>query len=640
MSQQKSHFVIGTAGHIDHGKTALVKNLTGRDTDWLQEEKERGMTIDLGFAFLGDSITIIDVPGHEKFVRNMVAGVSTIDLVLLVIAADDGVMPQTREHLDIVKLLQIKQGIVVITKTDLVEKEWLELVIDDVSDLLSGTFLENAPVIPVSNENGEGVESVKEHIASALAEKQERLDKGVFRMPIDRIFTMKGFGTVVAGTVLSGHLQTDQMVELLPQKARLRVRRLEIHEQTVTEVNIGDRAALNLANIDKETVSRGDVLAEPSMFKPTKFFDARFYLLESAPRNLKNTARVRLNIGTAEVIGRVSILDKEEIKPGESAYIQFRLEKPIIADTGDRYVVRSYSPVFTIGGGQVLDVKPRRHKRFSDAVLKKMSILESGDPENIVEQQLLNNKFRAVTTRDLAQQTSSNIESIESVVNSLLGKKKCYAYKEKRMTYYIHARYRDRVMEKILQSLSEYHKKNPTRRGISKTDLKVLIDLPVDVLFFNKMLELLVSEHKITIVDNRVASSSHKLKVSESQQKIMDQIAGIYFDEVFSTSNPNQLAEKAGLPKKDALEIIEILIETGTLIRVDEGILFHKKRVDEGIALIKSYFENNQQLTVGDFRQMLNSSRKYVVPLLNYYDSIGLTVRQHDVRAINPDFRD
>jgi len=294
----KRHYVIGTAGHIDHGKTSLVKQLTGKNTDWLQEEIKRGMTIDLGFAFLGDDITIIDVPGHERFVRNMVAGVSTIDLVLFVIAADDSVMPQTLEHLDILKLLQIRQGIIVITKIDLVEDEWVELVIEDVKDMLKGTFLENAPIVPVSNETGKGIDEVKKIIFELLVKAEERQDKGIFRLPIDRVFTMKGFGTVVAGTVLSGSLTLDQMVELLPQKQKLRVRGLQIHEQDVKEVKIGDRAAINLAGIEKEAVDRGDVLAAPDSFRPTRFFDGKFYLLESAAKNLKNNARIRLNIGT------------------------------------------------------------------------------------------------------------------------------------------------------------------------------------------------------------------------------------------------------------------------------------------------------------------------------------------------------
>ncbi len=639
MTKLKRHYVIGTAGHIDHGKTSLVKQLTGKDTDWLPEEIARGMTIDLGFAFLGDDITIIDVPGHERFVRNMVAGVSTLDLVLFVIAADDGVMPQTREHLDILKLLQIKQGIIVISKIDLVEDDWVELVIEDVKDMVKGTFLENAPVVPISNATGRGIDDLKRMIFELLTRAEDRQDRGIFRLPIDRVFIMKGFGTVVAGTVLSGTLAPDQMVELLPQRQKLRVRGLQIHEQNVKLVKIGDRAAVNLAGIEKDAVHRGDVLAAPDAFRPTRFFDGKFYLLESAAKNLKNTSRIRLNIGTSEAIGRISILDKEEIKPGESAFIQFRLESPVTPDVGDRYVVRSYSPVYTIGGGAVLDVNPRRHKRFSEEVVTKIATLESGDPEKIIEQLLRNQKFQGITINQIAQQSSLPIDMVAQVVSQLMERKLCFKYAEKGQDYFLHQTYYSQLKEGIGQSLEIFHQKNPTRLGISKTELKVLIALPVDVLLFNKILEELVRDGKIIVSDNRVALASHQLQLTERQQKLMDRIAKIYFDAGFTTPNIFNIAERIGISGKDAEAILQILFETEVLIKAEEGIVFHQKRVEEAMQLIKAHFNHQQQLTVGDFREMIASSRKYAVPLLSYFDSIGFTVRQQDVRVLNPDFK-
>ncbi len=639
MAKLNRHYVVGTAGHIDHGKTSLVKQLTGKDTDRLQEEKERGMTIDLGFAFLGDDITIIDVPGHERFVRNMVAGVSTIDLVLFVIAADDGVMPQTREHLDILKLLRIRQGIIIVTKIDLVEEDWVELVIEDIKDIVKETFLENAPVVSVSNETGKGIGQLKQHIFELLAQAQDRQDRGIFRLPIDRVFTMKGFGTVVAGTVLSGSLTPDQTVELLPQRQKLRVRGLQIHEQNVKMVKIGDRAAINLAGIEKETISRGDVLAAPDTFRPTRFFDGKFYLLESAPKNLMNTARIRLNIGTSEVIGRASILDKEEIEPGESAYIQFRLENPVVPDVGDRYVVRTYSPIYTIGGGIVLDINPRRHKRFSEEVLKKISTLESGDPERIIEQLLRNNKYQRITQNQIAQQTSLAKDTVEQVVSRFLDRKQCFKYSEKGQDYFIHGTFYLQLKDRIVQSLEEFHQKNPTRRGISKTDLKVLIDLPVDAMLINKVLEELVQGSKLVVSDNRVALATHQLQVTEHQQKLMDKIANIYFEQGFATPDIFNIAERIGISESEVDEILQILFETEVLIKAEEGIIFHQKRVDEATQLIKAHFNQQHQLTVADFREMIASSRKYAVPLLNYFDSIGLIIRQHDVRVINPDYK-
>ncbi|MDZ7265167.1 MAG: selenocysteine-specific translation elongation factor [candidate division KSB1 bacterium] len=635
----KRHYVIGTAGHIDHGKTSLVKQLTGTDPDRLPEEKERGMTIDLGFAFLGDNITIIDVPGHEKFVRNMVAGVSTIDLVLLVIAADDGVMPQTREHLDILKLLQIKQGIIVISKIDLAEPDWVELVIEDVRTLVQGTFLEHAPIIPISNVTGHGIEDLKRTIFELLAKADDRHDRGVFRLPIDRVFTMKGFGTVVAGTVLAGTLTPDQMVELLPQRQKLRVRGLQIHEQNVKSVRIGDRAAINLAGIEKEAIHRGDVLAAPESFRPTRFFDAKFYLLSSVTKNLQNTARIRLNIGTSEVIGRVSILDKEEIKPGESAFIQFRLEQPVVPDVGDRFVVRNYSPVYTIGGGVVLDVHPRRHKRLSNEVVTKIATLESGDPAKIIEQFLSQRNFQSVTTHQIAQGTSLAPDVVEQVLSQLIEAHRCCRYSEKGQHYFVAQDHYANLQQKILDSLAQFHQKNPTRLGISKSDLKVMIEPAVDLSLYNQVLSDLVQQQKIVVSDNRVALATHQLKLTERQQKLMDRVAKIYFDAGFTTPDIISIAERIGVGEAEVNSILQILFETDVLVKAEEGIVFHQKRVHEAIQLVKAHFQREPQLTVADFREMIASSRKYAVPLLSYLDAIGLTVRQHDVRVLNPDFK-
>jgi selenocysteine-specific elongation factor len=450
---------------------------------------------------------------------------------------------------------------------------------------------------------------------------------------------MKGFGTVVAGTVLSGTLAIDQTVELLPQRQRLRVRGLQIHEQNVTSVKTGDRAAVNLVGIEKEAISRGDVLVAPDSFRPTRYFDGKFHLLENVPRGLSHTDRIRLNIGASEVIGRVSILDKDEIEPGESAYIQFRLDKPIVPDIGDRYVVRTYSPIFSIGGGVVLDVNPKRHKRFSEDVLQKVSVLEQGDIETIVEQLLLHHKYQPTTLKPIAQQVSLPAEQAQEILQSLEKKKRCFRFTEKGQDYFIHYDFQAQLKDKIQDSLSRYHNQNPTRRGISKTDLKVLIDLPVETLLFNKALEEMVQENKLVVADNRVALATHQLLVSERQQKLMDRIAKIYYEAGFTTPDIFNIAERIGVSESDVMDILKILFETEVLIKAEESIIFHQKRVDEAIQLIKAHFNHQHQLTVGDFREMIASSRKYAVPLLSHFDSIGLTIRQHDVRVINPDFK-
>ncbi|UCD19405.1 MAG: selenocysteine-specific translation elongation factor, partial [candidate division WOR-3 bacterium] len=343
-SVSKKHIVIGTAGHIDHGKSALVKALTGVDPDRLKEEKERGMTTDLGFVFYNPDVTIIDVPGHEKFVRHMVAGASTIDFVIFVVAADDGVMPQTHEHLEILKLLGIQQGVVAITKKDLVEEEMLEVVKEDVKSVLQNSFLENAPIIAVSNVTKDGIETLRKDLDELIAQTKPKTDRGIFRMPIDRRFVIKGFGTVVAGTVLSGSVTVGETLELLPEKKSVKVRGIEVHNEKVEDVTTGFRAAINLVGAEKEEIERGDVLAQPGYFEPSVYLNASLYLLKSAGKPLKNFTRLRIHVGTSEIFGRVVFLDRKVLNPGEKAMAQFRLEAQAVCDINDNYVIRTYSP--------------------------------------------------------------------------------------------------------------------------------------------------------------------------------------------------------------------------------------------------------------------------------------------------------
>lgn len=639
MSDRTRHFVIGTAGHIDHGKTSMVIQLTGKDTDWLKEEKERGMTIDLGFAFLGDNITIIDVPGHEKFIRNMVAGVSTIDSVLLVIAADDGVMPQTKEHLEILNLLQIEQGIIVVSKIDIVEPDWTELVIEDIRELVKDTFLENAPIIKISSETGEGIPELKTGIVNQLKNISAKRDKGVFRLPIDRVFSMKGFGTVVAGTVLSGHLTTDQNVELLPQGIKVRVRGLQIHEHQVTEVNIGDRAAVNLAGVEKETIRRGDVLTELDFYKPTRFFDGKFYLLKSSPKKLKHNARVRIHLGASEVIGRISLLDKEKLEPGEMAYAQFRLEKPVVTDFDDRFVVRYYSPVFTVGGGKILNAHPRRHKRFSNEVLKRFELLEQGDATRIIEQFLLAKKYSAFSLKEICLQISISEADVEKHIHELVRSQQVNPISEKSQIVYLHQYYYHDIRNRTEQSLEKYHSQNPALRGMSKTELKVALGIKVDQGVLNKILEDLQQENRIKYFDTKIALAGHEPKFNDREKHVMDQIDGLYQKEKFSTPNPQEAAKKLNLSQQDVDRAIDILLDSGVLVKLEEGIYFHLQCIEDAEKQIWEFFNDHDELTVGDCRQMFNNSRKYNVPLLNYFDKTGLTVRQQDVRVLNPDYK-
>ncbi|MBN1349600.1 selenocysteine-specific translation elongation factor [candidate division KSB1 bacterium] len=633
------HVVLGTAGHIDHGKTTLVKALTGTDTDWLDEEKARGMTIDLGFAFFGDSITIIDVPGHEKFIRNMVSGVSTIDIVLFVVAADDGVMPQTREHLEILSLLHVKQGIIVITKTDLVDDDWLDLVIDDVQALMTNTFLENAPIIPVSGTKGTGIEQLKQAISDMAANLPIRQDKGIFRLQIDRIFTMHGFGTVVAGTVLSGKLAVDDIVELLPHQKNLRVRGLQIHNTQVKEVKIGDRAAINLSGIEKEAIKRGHVLAKPGQCTPSEFFDATLYLLKQSPRVLQHNGRVHLHIGTNEVLARISLLDRDQLQPGESTYIQLRCEKPVVAEVTDRFVIRSYSPIHTIGGGAILQVKPHRHKRYSSEVLQRLKVLEQGDMQDVLELALLQEKQLVFELSQLAKTVSLPEDETASLLARLYELNKVREIPAKTSRLFIHQQRADQIAETLLKHIERFHKKYPLRQGISAGELRTALKEPLEQSFINYLVNWLGEQDKINFIESKIRLASYTPTLTTEQSQLKSTIIQRYIDAQFAPPKTADLISELKRRSADVESIFAYLIEIGELTAIEEGILIHEKWIDKAQECILSHFEQNPELTVGEFRDMIQASRKYAVPLLGHFDRIGLTTRQEDVRVFNPSFK-
>ena len=464
------HIVIGTAGHIDHGKSALIKALTGVDPDRLKEEKERGMTTDLGFVFYSEDVTIIDVPGHEKFVRHMVAGASTIDFVIFVVAADDGVMPQTHEHLEILKLLGISKGIVAITKKDLVEPEMLDIVIEDARNVLSGSFLEGAPIITVSNITQEGIEDLRRTIDELVAQTKPKTDRGIFRMPIDRRFVIKGFGTVVAGTVLSGRIKTGDTLELLPEKKSVKVRGIEVHNQKVDEVGTGFRAAINLVGAEKDDIDRGDVLAQQGYFEPSEYLNASLYLLRSAGKPLKNFTRLRIHIGTNELFGRVVLLDKKTLEPGQKAMVQFRLESPAVCDINDNYVIRTYSPQMTIGGGAIIEPKATKAKGFDEELISHLQRMEVGEPIVVIEEDLLSNFDLPRKPEEIAHDVNLPLKEVENLIESLTESGKITCFDAKRKLYY-HENNHTKLKKKIIENLKTYHRKNPTGVGMPPLEL-------------------------------------------------------------------------------------------------------------------------------------------------------------------------
>ncbi|MBI4532142.1 MAG: selenocysteine-specific translation elongation factor [Candidatus Latescibacteria bacterium] len=625
---------IATAGHIDHGKTALVKALTGTDTDRLKEEKERQITIDLGFAFLDENIAIIDVPGHEKFIKNMVAGVSAIDLALFVIAADDGIMPQTREHLDILSLLGVQRGIIVMTKIDLVDEEWHSLVEEDIHTVVTGTFLENAPLIPVSAVTGEGIERLKQTIDEIAATPIERRDSGIFRMPIDRSFTIRGFGTIVTGTVLSGRLSVGETVQLLPQMQELRVRSLQTHGSSVETVSPGSRAAINLSGIEKEEVERGDVLVTPGYLQPGVVFDGRLTLLRHAPKSLRNRGRLRIHLGTKEFLGRVILLEHEELIPGASGFVQIRLEAPGVAIRGDRFVIRRYSPPLTIGGGVILDPHPSRHKRFHEETLTLLSVLEHERLEDLITARLKTSANHAKSPEELSAETGISVDTIRDHLCHLPPENPVFLITPFPDIRAYHVEHWSHLQQRIVETLDLFHRENPLKPGLNRDELRGKGFRHVDPFIFEHALDSLISENRIVLRGPTYALTHHTLSLTPSQQRLREAIASTLRSEKLATSRMTEIAERLGERPGDVQTVTEAMLMLGDIVKIDETVYLHAETVTETRQKLIDYLRQARQITVSEFRELVGTTRKYALPLLNYFDRIGLTERHGDVRTL------
>jgi selenocysteine-specific elongation factor len=638
-SVSKRHIVIGTAGHIDHGKSALIKALTGIDPDRLKEEKERGMTTDLGFVFYSDDVTIIDVPGHEKFVRHMVAGVTTIDFVVFVVAADDGVMPQTSEHLEILKLLGIKKGIVVITKKDLVDNEILGAVIEDVKEIVRDSFLEEAPIIPVSNTSKEGIEELRNALDRMIAEVEPKTDRGIFRMHIDRRFVMKGFGTVVAGTVLSGKIKVGDSMDLLPEKKAVKIRGIEVHNKKVNEIGTGFRAAINLVGVEKEQIDRGDVLAQPGFFEPSEYLNASLHLLKTAGKPLNNFTRVRIHLGTKEIFGRVVFLDKKSLEPGAKAMVQFRLESPAVCDINDNYVIRTYSPQVTIGGGTIIEPKATKAKGFDEELISHLQRMETGEPTVIVEEDLLSNFDLPRKQDEIARDVNIPVAEVTHLISDLKGKGKIILLDEKRGLYY-HRKNYDRLREKILSHLDTYHKTNPTGVGMSSLELLKNISRGLDKILLDRTLATMAQEQLVRLApDGKASLFEHKIVVDKELDAIIKKIEDLFLNAGFKPPDYTTLMRQNFGPEVSVKKAYRYMLDTGLLVNVGEGIVLHKKHVVEARNRIIDFLKKNREIRVSQFRDMLDASRKFVLPLLIYFDTHGVTIKRGDVRILGQKYR-
>ena len=628
--------VLGTAGHIDHGKTALIKALTGIDTDRLKEEKERGITIELGFAHLDLPSTvrlgIIDVPGHEKFVKNMVAGAGTIDITALIIAADSGIMPQTVEHMNILKLLGVDTGIVVITKTDLVEEDFIDLVEEEIIDFVSGTFLEDAPVVRVSSTTREGLDELVSTLDDMVSKVEGKRASGIFRLPIDRVFTMKGFGTVITGTILSGGVKSGEEIEIMPEGEIARVRGLQVHEESIDEATAGTRTAINLSGLEKERIHRGDVLVSPGSVDPTYMIDAKLTYLKESGKRLKNRERVRFHIGTSEVESNVILMDREELVAGEEAFIQIRLTEPLCALPGDRFVMRSLSPTYTIGGGEVLNAHPKKHKRFKDEVIEDFETLTSGGPEDRVALFLKVSGYPGTTRAELSRGMGIIPDDAGELLKKLKGKNIVVPIGKER---YLHKDSYERAKELLTDLIRDYHKMNPTREGISKDELQTRMPWGVDSRLVMGLLDDLERGKEIAISGNLVTIKGHKITLDDKEEEIIGKAKRLIGEAGLSPPSTQELSDKLSVDENELKKLLKAVVSKGQdLVRVKENLYFEAKGLESLKEGLISYLKENGEIDAQAMKELTGTTRKYTIPLLEYFDSEKVTIRVGNVRKL------
>ena len=634
------HVIIGTAGHVDHGKTELVKALTGVDTDRLAEEKRRGITIEPGFARLdfsdGGSASIVDVPGHEKFIKNMLAGAGGIDLAMLIVAADEGFMPQTVEHLDILGLLGVKNGLVVITKTDLADDEWLRMLEEDIKARVRGTFLEGKPVLRTSARTGEGIEALREALHELALQTAEKSARAPFRLPIDRVFSVDGFGTVVTGTLIDGCIAAGEEAALLPRGEACRVRNLQVHGRDVEAACAGRRVAVNLTGIKKENIRRGDVLCEPESLRPTRMLDVRLQNLRDSRRVIESGARLHLYHGAAACLVRAVLLDRDALRPGESCYAQLRLSEDLAARQGDRFVVRFYSPLETIGGGVILDEHPYRHKRNDARVIASLAVRESGSDEAKLVQAVGERGADGMTLADLAACFDEPEEKLVEMLAVLCARGKLVEIAPSR---YLTSSTLDRLWTDCETMLTKYHREHPLHAGMRLAEARQRLLRGKARENADAILACFAREGKLTLTAEHCALADFSVHLTKRQSAIREELlrtcraAGIL--------GKKQDALCALFDKKDRVEcarVLESLLSTGELVLLAPELCVEKSVLDAVDARVKAWFETHDTLTLGEFRDALGTSRDHALLVLEYYDRRGILRREGDVRRPGAQF--
>ncbi len=631
------HIILGTAGHIDHGKTSLIKTVTGVDCDRLKEEKRRGITIELGFASValpgGQRLSIVDVPGHEKFIKNMVAGVGGIDAVVLVVAADEGIMPQTREHLDICSVLSVQHGIIALTKTDLVDDELRELVAGEIRDSVQHSFLKNAPIVAVSSATGHGIREFLSALEDLCSRVPSRSASGPFRLPVDRVFSMKGFGTVVTGSSAGGALAAGDEIEVMPGKKTAKIRGIQVHGGAVQRVEGGRRVALNLQGIDRTEVSRGDIIARPGTMRPTHRIAVRYHHLENAVSPLKHRQRVRFHAGTAELFGRVALADRSPVAPGEEAYMLISLEAPTAVYSGDRFVLRSYSPVTTIGGGEILDTAPPRRLRTPEIFNKRMDTLDTRDPAAAIALLCAEAGLSGISAEDLCTRCGISQKQTEGVLNAHPATEKPVVYSTKPLC--ITTQQIISEMEKLIETqLKAYHHQHSMKQGMPREALAAGLPRHTDRRMFMYALERMVKNSTLTTDQGTYCLAAHSPKLTGRQQKLLDTLRALYADAGAAPPAKKEIVQKLRASERDIDSACALLVRESELVKITDDLYYQRAAYSRLVDSIIGHLKKNGSLNIQQAKAVTGLSRKYMVPFLEHLDKQKLTLRQGDRRIL------
>lgn len=630
------HVIIGTAGHVDHGKTLLIKALTGIDTDRLQEEKKRGITIELGFAHLdfddGTQAGIVDVPGHEKFIKNMLAGAGGIDLAMLVVAADEGFMPQTVEHLGILTLLGIKDGLVAVTKADMVDPEWLDMMQEEIAQRVKGTFLEGKPILTVSAYTGQGIPELKEALHALVLDAREKNLRVAFRLPVDRVFSVDGFGTVVTGTLIEGAMHEGDPAVLAPSGAETRIRNLQVHGKDVDTAYAGQRVAVNLAGLKRTDIQRGDAVAKPGSLRTSLMLDVRLQNLRASQRVILNDSQVHLYHGASVLLAKVVLLDRDGLDPGESCYAQLRLTEPIASKNGDRFVVRFLSPLETIGGGTILDDAPKRHKRGDPAVLEALRIRESGSGGDRVVQVAAEFGTALPQTDKLASKLGMDPQELEELLGELVSAGRLV---EPLPGRFASSGVMDGVRDACRGLLEDYHRKNPLHAGMKAAELRQKLFKSMDQTGADALLRQLCAEGSIRRTAERYALAEFSVRFTKKQSAIRERLLESYRKAgIEPPTTEEMLAQFSQGEAADAKQVLDSVLTGGELVMLSPQICYHKDAWLRARGAVRAHLAEQETITLAELRDALGTSRKYALAVLEYLDRFHVTKKEGDLRRL------